>query len=114
MLIEVQTWLYAVARDALIRHVLSAEDAKELTEADADSIAQAEQFGGNNPPPNEAFAKSVFDEALNSPDELFSPSFSPLTVKTRYYHPRVVGIMQSCAKPGGTFEAYELCVEVRN
>jgi hypothetical protein len=49
-LVEVQRWLYAVARDALIRRVFRADAAKELMGDDGDITSRAEQLAGKDIP----------------------------------------------------------------
>jgi hypothetical protein len=115
LLVKVQLSLYAIARREMINAVFGTEEeqfADQLIRQDdevlglADAIAEA----GPNHPDN-VIALHVLKQALADPRDLFDREFSPLNVKTEYFHPIVVQLMQACAKPNGDLAGYKSCLK---
>jgi hypothetical protein len=112
-LVEIQRSLYAVARAALIRAVFSGDDAAALIRRDNDAAALAETLASADAPPDFQSFKEVFGLAMKYPNYLFASRHSPLEVKKGYFHPRVVGLLKTCAKPNGTYSELKDCLSLQ-
>jgi hypothetical protein len=106
-LATIQRSLYASARLALFRAVFSNDEAKQLVGRDEQVAALADMLAS---PAQAGPAKDVLAAAMGRPELLFDPKYSPLKVKTAYYHPEVVKLVEACAKPNGNFADFKSCL----
>jgi hypothetical protein len=114
LLVEVQRSLYAMARRELVSAVLGTEEtrfADRLIGLDDDVAGLADTIDAAPDDKNGKMARRVLKQALADPRQLFDQEFSPLKVKTEYFHPTIVQLMQGCAKPNGDLAAYKSCVK---
>jgi hypothetical protein len=115
VLVEVQRSLYAMARRELVSAVLGTEEARfadRLIGLDDDVVGLADTIAVAAPDePDGKMARRVLRQALADPRQLFDQKFSPLKVKTEYFHPTIVQLMRGCAKPNGDLATYKSCLK---